>query len=110
VVGEALAGRAPTPAARNLRKECRRLVDQGWTPEELDAVIDGNDWGGARAGAVLQFIRDLRARPLLRGARAAPGRPDWCGACDEVTRLLTDPETGAQPRRCPVCHPLSVQL
>lgn len=33
---------------------------------------------------------------------AQPGRPTWCGLCDEQTRLI-----GVDtPRRCPNCHPL----
>lgn len=42
-------------------------------------------------------------RQQERAARNA--RPDWCGTCDEPTRMLgRDSET---PSRCPACHPLA---
>jgi len=66
-----------------------------------DASIDtapprpeGSGSGGrSRAGA------SGRAGPSGPAVRAVP---DWCGDCDEQTRLL-DPD---RPRRCPACHPL----
>jgi hypothetical protein len=53
-------------------------------------------------------------RPRASGAsgRAGPSGPavravpEWCGECDEQTRLL-DPD---RPRRCPTCHPLREEL
>jgi DNA-binding transcriptional ArsR family regulator len=35
----------------------------------------------------------------------APLRPQWCGTCDERTRLREDAD--GHPYRCPACHPLS---
>lgn len=31
-------------------------------------------------------------------------RPDWCGKCNERTRMLDDSDL---PERCPRCHPTS---
>jgi hypothetical protein len=31
-------------------------------------------------------------------------KPEWCGKCDETTRILDE----EPPRRCPDCHPLTI--
>lgn len=41
-------------------------------------------------------------RPPL--ALVPPSRPDWCGECDEWTRLR---DYDGTPYRCPTCHPLA---
>lgn len=39
-------------------------------------------------------------------AWAGASKPDWCGECDERTRL-GEMDDG-RPYRCPTCHPLAV--
>jgi hypothetical protein len=44
---------------------------------------------------------------LIKDRRGLPPARTWCGACDQRTRLLEDPETRKPYGRCPDCHPLS---
>lgn len=110
VVGEALDGRAPTPQRGVLLAELARLHDAGWTPDDVRAAVASHDWSGARAGAVVAYLRGLDVATDRPGAarKGARKRPDWCGTCDEASRLLTDPESG-RTRRCPDCHPLATK-
>lgn len=39
--------------------------------------------------------------------RTTPAWPDWCGQCDERTRMRED--TDGRPSHCPRCHPKSVR-
>lgn len=102
VVVGAIRGKCPTPGRTQLRKELSRLGRLQWTAVQLHAAVEGHDWRGARAGAVITFLRQLQAPGTAR--EAPQERPAWCGACNEATRLLEDPETHV-PRRCPTCHP-----
>jgi len=34
-------------------------------------------------------------------------RPDWCGHCNEFTRLFDSEDDNTPSRRCTVCHPLA---
>lgn len=43
---------------------------------------------------------------LVTERRVALGGPNWCGKCDERTRLRLDPESLKPTGRCPICHPL----
>lgn len=54
---------------------------------------------GSGAGERRPARADGRAHPSGSPVRAVP---EWCGTCDETTRLV-DPD---KPRRCPECHPL----
>lgn len=105
VVRTALPRTTPPPGRSVLVREASRLAGLGWTPERLQAAVRGHDWTGARSGAVVTWLRDLEAPE--DEPQAAQGRPEWCGECDGATRLVSDPETGAQPVRCPRCHPLA---
>ena len=96
---------ARRPTGTVVRRECARLAEMGWSGEQLADAARANSWAGAGAGAVVAWLRDLERPPTRRSG--SPTRPAWCGACDETTRHVTDPQTGAQPRRCPVCHPLA---
>lgn len=115
VVGEAIEGRAPTPARGVLLATVAPLHDAGWTPDELRAAVARHDWSGARAGAVVAYLRGLTAADRVGAAgKPARKRPDWCGRCDETTRLQEEPQSGRQrrcppQRRCPDCHPLAAK-
>jgi len=52
------------------------------------------------ANRVLGIGRHLAAVPDSTFAR-----PDWCGSCNEYTRL-TETDSGPS-RRCATCHPLA---
>lgn len=110
VVVDEIDGKAPKPATGVLRTACRRLAEDGWTKEQLAAAVRAHDWHGARAGAVVAYLRGLTPedKPSAQAAERARKRPDWCGACDETTRLTEDPKSGRQ-RRCPTCHPLATK-
>lgn len=99
---------APMPGRSVVRAACSRLAADGWTPAQLSAAISAHDWSGARAGAVVAWLRGLAPEDRPSKARRRQERPDWCGSCDEATRLTEDPQTGRQ-RRCPACHPLSTR-
>lgn len=104
VVRTALPRTTPPPGRSVLVREASRLAGLGWTPERLQAAVRGHDWTGARSGAVVTWLRDLDAPE--DEPQAAHGRPEWCGECDDTTRMVSEPQTGA-PVRCPRCHPLA---
>jgi hypothetical protein len=74
-------------------------LDQGWTPHELSRTAGANTAGVRNPYAVL--AARLSAAELPPPARSA--RPPWCGACDQVTRMLD--YHGDAPRPCPKCKP-----
>ncbi len=96
------AGVQKPPEAFRLQMSLVQL--RGWTVDDMRAAAEAHDWSGARAGAVVTWARSLEGPPPARRGRAR--RPDWCGACDEATRLLSDAQ--GRPGRCPRCHPLAV--
>lgn len=98
-------GETRPPAPRTLRAECRRLAAGGWTPEALAHSVRGHDWTGARAGAVIAWLRDQPEHPPSRPV-AHRERPEWCGTCDPSSRRLLDAQGRPRARtRCPNCHP-----
>lgn len=109
VVVEEIDGKAPKPSSGVLTAACRRLLAEGWTDDELRAAVRARAWTGAGAGAVVSFVRALGPEDRSSAAqKPARKRPDWCGACDEASRLVTDAQSG-RPRRCPDCHPLATK-
>lgn len=97
--------------------EVRRLRP-GWSTRSIGRALASEDvaerpWPLVRA-AMLAVARDPQSRQPGRLAHDGPwwaqsvplagaARPDWCGSCDERTRLRED----GQERlfRCPECHP-----
>lgn len=94
---------APRPAQPVLVELARQLHERGWGPDEVSVAIAENDWTGARAGAVVNVLRSLAEEPPRSAARLDAQRPEWCGACDPLTRMveLSDGRSG----RCPDCNP-----
>jgi hypothetical protein len=86
-----------------LRPLVTRALDAGWSAEDLARHLSTNPGGVKIPWRVLH----TRLETLPAAARRAPAvrRPDWCGTCDERTRLL-EYDTGFA--RCPACHPLEV--
>jgi Helix-turn-helix domain len=73
-------------------------LDMGWTPQRLASVTGANTSGVRSPYAVLA----TRLSPAeLPGPAARSVRPPWCGACDQVTRMLD--YHGDAPRPCPRC-------
>jgi hypothetical protein len=68
----------------------------------LAIVGDGQGEGEAWLG---RMLADLAAQDPGGDPRPHPGKPPWCGECDERTRLI---ELADGPARCIRCHPLSV--
>ena len=106
VVAEELQRTATAkPGRRPLTNECRRLMHLGWSPDQLRTAIRTHDWSGARAGAVIAWLRDL-TEPPRAGLPRQRERPAHCGSCDPASRLVLDDH--GRPRRgqpCPECHP-----
>ncbi len=82
---------------------------QGWSPSAVldaaDAVLRTLGWtspASAGSGYLVWVLRHIDPTAY----DSPPDRPDWCGSCDQVTRLV---EIGDSDRvgRCPVCHPLT---
>ena len=66
------------------------------------------------AGSSIDPAGEGRSRPNPADALAVqnpppppPPHPQWCGHCDERTRLREDPLRDGRPYRCPECHPLT---
>lgn len=104
VVRSALPRTTPPPGRPVLVRECTRLAALDWTPDRLRVELAEHDWTGARSGAVVALLRGLDVPEARR--EAGQDRPDWCGRCEETTRMDREPQTGLQ-RRCPSCHPLA---
>ncbi|MBT2234428.1 hypothetical protein [Nonomuraea sp. NEAU-A123] len=72
------------------------------------AILDGRSVKH-RSRYVARAIEDDPGKflPAAEGVEPSPLRiaPDWCGHCDERTRLLELRDNTAA--RCPVCHPLA---
>lgn len=119
---EPQAPAAPTPGVRflaSLPASCRpdrHAVDR--LAPKVEALLAGGEFTAdslrrrltagiesahSPAGALVRRIEGL----ALPKGTSAPGRPPWCGECDETTRMREKPDTG-QPYRCPDCHPRCV--
>lgn len=62
------------------------------------------DWAtrdNPKPGLLAHLIND-HGKPT--NGHSPPGKPAWCGTCDQTTRLA---DTDAGPIRCPECHPLA---
>lgn len=95
----------PDPhAVRRLAPKADALLSSSeWTPEKLLDRLTGNIDGVHNPPGVV--IRRLENLPLPKGA-VAPGRPEWCGECDEHTRQREN--AAGLPYRCPQCNPRAV--
>ena len=80
-----------TPAAQ-------AALDMGWTSQALASATGANTTGVRNPYAVL--AARLSVAELTMPA-SRPGRPAWCGGCDQVTRMLD--YHGDAPRPCPKC-------
>lgn len=104
----ALAGEVETAlpqirfTPRVLHAEAARLAADAWTPDQLRSALGAHDWAGARAGAVVAWLRDLT--PDHRPAPAPAPRLPWCGDCDPASRRLLDAEERPIAGSCcPAC-------
>jgi hypothetical protein len=81
-----------------LTSAVQAALDRGWAPDALASVTGANTTGVRNPFAVL--ATRLSAAELPPPTR--PGRPPWCGECDQVTRMLD--YHGDAPRPCPTCR------
>lgn len=88
-----------------LGKKSLAALDQGWTPSEIAREITKEEIANARSvSAILgSRLEDLGTRSPKR----KPSKPNWCGDCDETTRLI---EHGESVARCSKCHPMRTGL
>lgn len=74
-------------------------LDMGWTPQALASATGANTAGVRNPYAVLAVRLSPAELPM---PASRPGRPPWCGECDQVTRMLD--YHGDAPRPCPKCR------
>lgn len=92
----------------NINKILDRCETNGWTITTLAETLNSQAWPqDAQGGLLIYRLQELaRERPTRQVGEGRNFWPKWCGQCQEDTRqVLTDPD---KPRRCLVCHPLSV--
>ncbi len=109
VMAEALLAALPRPFAVGpktrdvLRPAVVAALRAGWAPADLTAHLTRNPHNVRNAGALLgKYLGDLPDAPAVMPPDDP--RDPWCGACDERTRLVYDPDDGPT-RRCQNCHP-----
>lgn len=79
----------------------KAALEMGWAAQDLASVTGANTTGVRNPYAVLA----ARLAPAeLPVPPSRPARPQWCGECDQVTRMLD--YHGDAPRPCPNCKPL----
>lgn len=92
-----------------------RVDHRTWGPDDAEAFADLlDDVSLADATfAAREHLREDNAwltpaliRRRVLDARRQLAGPNWCGLCDERTRLRLDPESLKPTGRCPICHPL----
>lgn len=108
------------PAAAALIAEVLAIRDD-WSENAVRRSLDHANvtrrpWPRVRA-AMLAVARDPKTDhpgrlgcdgPWWRAAAPKAARPDWCGNCDEDTRMRETPD-GRRAHRCPDCHPLEAK-
>jgi len=91
---------------RRLAPMAAAAVVAGWEPAALAAFVGANTAGVRSPAAVLAARLSPAELPAPPGRECT--RPPWCGACDEVTRMLG--YDGDAPRPCPRCKPATTRL
>ena len=90
-------------AITRLAPKVDALLAGGWSPEDLLHRLTGNISGVHNPpGVVIRRLEDL----ALPKGTPPPGRPPWCGVCDEHTRQRENDQ--GLPFRCPKCNPRAV--
>jgi len=93
--------------AEKLATEIAQLLALGWPADELRARMTDNppnpiqSLGGFLHSRLPQPSRYRSERPSESNG---PSMPDWCGKCEEPSRLI---DTGNGFQRCPDCSPLA---
>lgn len=80
------------------------LLAAGWDRAELARRFTAG--ADSEHSPVAAVVRRIERFPLPKGV-APPPRPEWCGECDEHTRMREKPDSGL-PYRCPDCNPRCV--
>ena len=92
----------PSVLPSAIAKRLRLLDDLGWSKAEIGRRLAGVETA-ARPGAAA--LTRLDALATQHPPSPPPPRPDWCGQCDQRTRLREDQNRDDRPYRCPECHP-----
>lgn len=79
----------------------RAAIAAGWPPGDLAALVGANSTGIRSPYAIL--TSRLSPAELPVPPAPVPRRRQWCGRCDEVTRLELDEFGYPDTRRCPDC-------
>lgn len=105
-------GSSSSPRTRGSAEQ--RLIDAGATEDEMRLAIEKikSEHRPKSLGAYVKamadngdlepFLADLR-----KEHRPKPSKPQWCGTCDQTTRLIDE---GDAMRRCPDCNPQVVGM
>jgi hypothetical protein len=91
----------PSIVSSAIARRVRTLDQRGWPRPQVRERLVGIETADKPGAAALTRLDDLAA---LAPPRPRPARPQWCGQCDERTRLR---ELAHDDRvyRCPDCHP-----
>jgi len=91
----------PSIVLSAIARRVRTLDQRGWPRPQVREHLAGIETADKPGAAALTRLDNLAA---LAPPQSRPARPQWCGQCDERTRLC---ETAHDDRlyRCPDCHP-----
>jgi hypothetical protein len=95
---------------RYVKALCPQQAIDEYTPNAWHDLLGDLSAVECRAAAIAVARRQPFVAPSEIIAECGRARmiakPDWCGACDEQTRLLEVVYNGSIAR-CPACHPLT---
>lgn len=91
----------------SIHQRTRRVIDADQAALVADEILSGQQVSNPCAYAQKAILREPNpaARWLAEWSPAESSWPEWCGKCDEKSRLSNEDN----PRRCPDCHPLTQQ-
>lgn len=94
-----------TPKQRQrLAPKMVQALASGWSTQRLAEHLAANPSGVKSAVAVLAARLDDLPTPVRTSVPLH--RPDWCGACDEPSRMVETAD--GRWTRCPACHPAQI--
>lgn len=92
----------PSVIPSAIGKRIQALDDLGWPRTEFRIRLAGVETADSPGAAALTRLDAL----ATQNPPSPPlPRPDWCGICDQRTRLREDQLRDDRPYRCPECHP-----
>jgi hypothetical protein len=91
----------PSIVPSAIARRVQTLDQRGWPRPQIRERLTGIETADKPGAAALTRLDNLAA---LAPPQPRPTRPQWCGHCDERTRLRESPHND-RPYRCPNCHP-----